>query len=121
MVRAWRGSRPVGGVRVQGDTAELWQGERQVGVLFRWTLEGRDGGWIAEAIKYRLIDYDGGEARVRFLMTDSKGTVVLEVDGDGTVDSVYQADNETHREYIHLKGGRLWLQTGVPPTANGSS
>jgi hypothetical protein len=95
---------------MRGDIAEVWQGDRQVGLLFRWALSGFDGKWDGAASKHRFeSDFDGQEAEIRFQIEN----MPWELRGTGHVIDA-QLDGATHHETVLLKGTRLWVTTGIP-------
>lgn len=98
-----------GGVRIRSDAAQLWQDDKHVGNLYRYTLEGSDGRWKAQARKYRL---DGGwepkDMEVRFFVAVG-GQVELEIRGVGNMKGDVVADGEVHRQDVDLEGESLKL------------
>lgn len=103
--------RPTRGLRaVPGDVAEIWQGSRKVGVVFRWLLSGFDGAWKASGTRARFEpDFDGQVVQVRFLITSKSGSAVRFV-GEGHVLDP-QCDGEVHSGDVSMVGTRLRLET----------
>jgi hypothetical protein len=106
----WRGSRQASGIKSEGDVAEVWQGGRQVGLLFRWKVNGFDGRWDGSAVKHRFdAGFDQGEVEFRFQLEG----LPFELRGFGHVRGQI-SDGATHHEPVDLKGTRLWVETGIP-------
>ncbi len=97
-----------GGVRLSGDAARVLAGGRQIGNLYGWRLEGRDGRWTATAVKYRLAEGVAGEVAFRFFLGR------LEIEGAGHFFSEVQADGSVHRDAVEARGTHLWIRQTVP-------
>lgn len=90
------------GVRLSGDAARVLYEGRHVGNLYRWSLEGRDGDWIATAKKYRLTE-EATEFEFRFFLGE------LEIEGTGSITTEVITDGNVYRDSVGVKGSRIWI------------
>ncbi len=89
----------IGGVRLSGDAGRILVGGKQVGNLYGWTFDGKDGRWKLTAAKYRLAEEVSGDVEFCFLLP---GHTTLEATGQFFTDCI--ADNEVHREPVEVRG-----------------
>lgn len=103
--------------RLPGDVAEVWSGDRKVGVLFGWTLSGANGAWEMEAGKQALDpQFEGGEVEIRMFIT-ARSERVFQIRGVGHLRD-WVADGTQHRQVVTAKGVRLWTVTNPIPNAS---
>ena len=101
--------RRSGGVRLWGNSGEIWRDDQKIGVIFGWHLEGWDREWRLEAERYRFQVADNGARNVR-LVLDARVGVLHAV---GAIWTDFQADGESHRAMV-IKGGSLGFARAVP-------
>lgn len=90
----------------RGDIAEVWRGDRKIGVLYQWSAHGSAVDWEGDALKYRLSESGGGEVEIRLLHTSPSGTT-LQLSAFGHIASAVEADGELHKQAVRIKGTRL--------------
>ena len=89
---------------LRGLVGELWQGDRRVGTLWKWTLIGTNGKWGGDAQKYALdADFDDGEVECR-LLVEAKGVRILEIRAQGRLIQPYTADGQMQVGSVELRG-----------------
>lgn len=89
---------------LRGLVGEIWQGDRRVGTLWKWTLIGSNGSWGGDAQKYALdADFAGGDVQLR-LIVEAKGVRVLEIRAEGRVLEPYTADGSMQTSSVELRG-----------------
>lgn len=101
----WDGSRPPTDSKFAGHAAEVWQGEAQIGLLYEWSVQGRENNWAGEAARYCFQKSAVGEVSIRFFVR--VGGDWMELRGRGHVMGKYAADGVTHRQPLKLKGTAL--------------
>lgn len=96
--------RPSVAASLRGLVGEIWQGDRRVGMLWKWDLQGANGSWGAKAQKY-MIEAGAGEGDATFRLTIvAKGVTLLELHAEGRITSAFEADGLMHEGSIELKG-----------------
>lgn len=99
-------TKPAVTTSIRGDIAEVWRGDRQLGLLYQWTIHGSNGDWKGEANKYRLHSAGGGEVELRLFLT-APGGAVLTILAGGHILGDPVPDGEIHKEAVSLRGTRL--------------
>ena len=99
-------SRPNVTTSIRGDIAEVWRADKQLGLLYQWTIHGTNGDWNGEANKYRLHSVGGGEVELRLFLT-APGGAVLTILAAGHILGDPMPDGEIHKTAVALKGTRL--------------
>lgn len=94
---------------VPGYVAEVWQGERKVGAVFRWRLDGFNGAWKASASKsWFEPDFDQQRVEIRFFITAQTKRAIQFI-GIGHVLNPH-CDGTTHFEEVSMVGTDLRLE-----------
>lgn len=98
----------IGGVRLLGrDALKVLVDGRQIGNVYRFSFEGKDGKWKVLGAKYRLAEEVSGDVEIRFLLGPDAELVGV---GQFFMDCI--ADNEVHREPVEIRGSHVWIQNG---------
>lgn len=96
-------------MRVDGQVAEVWQAERQVGTLWDWHFEGHASKWLAFASRQSFAQaFKGGDVEVRFLITASSEHV-FQLRGEGQVTEFVAGSKVKHP--CRMEGTRAWSLT----------
>lgn len=96
---------PTHANKLRADIVEVWRGGLQIGLLYQVFLNGANGEWSGDALKYRLDSAGGEEVELRFTL-NAPGVVIHHVAHGHLVGDAI-ADGLLHREGIALKGTRL--------------
>lgn len=91
--------------KIRADIAEVWRGGSKIGLLYQVFINGANGAWSGDALKYRLDSAGGEEVELRFTL-NAPGMVIHHVAAGHLVGDLV-ADGELHREGCALKGTRL--------------